>query len=97
MSKMGTVSRTGASSVISRTAKSLMGFTPISIYILERSAEFLVRWMNTHIPAFSGLHSFPNDIIATCGTQIYELIFHLSGKHAPGRGKAKKGGVLPVA
>lgn len=37
-SKIGTHSRTGASSVISRTAKSLMGYVPIPIHVLERSA-----------------------------------------------------------
>lgn len=90
-SKVGTHSRTGASSVISRTAKSLMGYTPIPIHVLERSAEFLVRWLNTNVPNFSGLHSFPQDIITTNGTQIYELILYLSGKPAPGRTKSKKG------
>lgn len=39
-------SKTGASSVISRTARSLVGFNPVPVHILERNTEYICRWFN---------------------------------------------------
>lgn len=43
------VSRTGGSSVISRTAKSLVGYNPVPIDILEKNCEYAMRWFNATI------------------------------------------------
>lgn len=40
-------SRTGgASSVVSRTARSLVGFNPVPLYVLEKNCEYIARWLN---------------------------------------------------
>lgn len=39
-------SKTGASSVISRTARSLVGYNPVPTYVLERNCEYICRWFN---------------------------------------------------
>lgn len=40
-------SKAGGSSVISRTAKSLVGFNPVPVQMLERNCEYAVRWYNS--------------------------------------------------
>lgn len=39
-------SKTGGSSVISRTAKSLVGFNPVPVQLLEKNCEYVCRWYN---------------------------------------------------
>ena len=52
----------GASSVVSRTARSLVGYNPVRIDILERNCEFITRWF-THTMSAHSMQSFPNDVI----------------------------------
>ena len=52
----------GGSSVISRTAKSLVGFTPVPLALLEKSCEYVCRWYNATMQS-SSLASFPTDVI----------------------------------
>lgn len=39
-------SKTGASSVISRTARSLVGYNPVPLHLLEKNCEYVCRWFN---------------------------------------------------
>ena len=77
-------SKTGASSVISRTAKSLVGFNPVSVQLLERNCEYVCRWYNATMQ-HSSITSFPTDVIQQNGTHIFELVQYLSGKRPPGQ------------
>lgn len=72
-----------ASSVISRTAKSLVGYNPVPSDILEKNCEHVCRWFNTSLNTTS-MQSFPQDIITQNGAQMYDLITYLSGKRPPG-------------
>jgi hypothetical protein len=81
-------SKTGASSVISRTARSLVGFNPVPVHILEKNCEYVTRWLNMTVLQNSTVQNFPSDIIQNNGTQVYELIQYLSGKKAPGQVKS---------
>jgi len=78
-------SKTRGSSVISRNAKSLVGFNPVPIQQLEKNCEYLCRWYNTTLQSGSSLGSFPTDVINQNGEHIYQLINYLSGKNPPGR------------
>jgi len=42
-------SKAGGSSVISRNAKSIIGFNPVAAQVLERNCEQIVRWFNATI------------------------------------------------
>ena len=74
----------GASSVVSRTARSLVGFNPVPLYVLEKNCEYVSRWLNLTALQNSTIQNFPLDIINGNGQQIYDLILYLSGKKAPG-------------
>lgn len=74
----------GASSVVSKTARSLVGFNPVPLYVLEKNCEFILRWFNLTVLQNSTITNFPADIIAMNGNQIYDLIMYLSGKKAAG-------------
>jgi hypothetical protein len=76
-------SKGGASSVISRTARSLVGYNPVPVHILEGNCEYVCRWFNATLHT-NTMQNFPNDIINQNGSQIYELIAYLSGKKPPG-------------
>lgn len=52
----------GGSSIISRTAKSLVGYNPVPSDILERNCEYVCRWFNAQLNSNS-MQSFPTDII----------------------------------
>lgn len=52
----------GASSVISRTALSLVGYNPVRVDILERNCEFICRWFNSSLNNNS-MQAFPQDVI----------------------------------
>jgi len=78
-------SRTGgASSVVSRTARSLIGYNPVPLYILERNCEYVRRWLNLTCLQNSTIQNYPLDMINSNGSQIYDMILYLSGKKAPG-------------
>lgn len=77
-------SKTGASSVISRTAKSLVGFNPVPLPLLEKNCEYVCRWSNATMQT-SGLLSFPTDVINQNGQHIFDLVAYLSGKRPPGQ------------
>jgi len=74
----------GGSSVISRTAKSLVGFNPVPVALLEKNCEYVGRWYNATMQS-SSLSSFPTDVINQNGQHIYDLVQYLSGKKAPGQ------------
>jgi hypothetical protein len=74
----------GSASVISRTAKSLVGFSPVPVALLEKNCDYVVRWYNATMQS-SGLASFPADVINQNGQHIYDLAQYLSGKKAPGQ------------
>ena len=84
-------SKTGASSVISRTARSLVGFNPVPIHVLEKNAEYIARWLNLSALQNTTVQNFPQDLINENGAQVYELISYLSGKKAPGQIKGGGG------
>jgi hypothetical protein len=77
-----------ASSVISRTAKSLVGYNPVPSDILEKNCEHVCRWFNASLNTTS-MQSFPQDIITQNGAQMYDLITYLSGKRPPGQASQK--------
>jgi hypothetical protein len=77
-------SKGGASSVISRTARSIVGFNPVPVYILERNCEYICRWFNATLHTTT-MSNFPNDIINQNGFHVYELVSYLSGKRPPGQ------------
>jgi hypothetical protein len=77
-------SKAGGSSVISRNARSIIGFAPVAAQVLERNCEQIVRWFNATLQTSSSMQNFPNDIINQNGSQIYELVAFLSGKKPPG-------------
>jgi hypothetical protein len=77
-----------ASSVISRTAKSLVGYNPVPWDVLERNCEHVCRWFNASLNT-TAMQSFPQDLIAQNGSQMYDLITYLSGKRPPGQASSK--------
>lgn len=48
----------GGSSVISRTAKSLVGYNPVPSDILEKNCEYVCRWFNASLNSNS-MQAFP--------------------------------------
>jgi hypothetical protein len=78
-----------ASSVISRTQKSLVGYSPVPEDVLVRNCEHVCRWFNSSLNTTS-MQAFPQDIITQNGAQMYELITYLSGKRPPGQVTAKQ-------
>ena len=72
---------------MSRSARSILGFSPIDIDVLKKSAENVKRWLNFHVLS-SGISNYPNDVIAQNGRQIHELILHLTGRKV-GKGVLK--------
>lgn len=78
----------GGSSIISRTAKSLVGYNPVPSDILERNCEYVCRWFNSSLNSNS-MQAFPQDLITQNGTQMYDLITYLSGKRPPGQASSK--------
>ena len=79
----------GASSVVSRTARSLVGYNPVQPHILEKNCEYICRWFMQTLSATS-MQQFPQDVITQNGNQIFELIHYLSGKKPPGQATNKQ-------
>jgi hypothetical protein len=69
--------------VISRTAKSLVGFNPVPVQLLEKNCEYVCRWYNATMQS-SSISSFPTDVINQNGQHIFDLVAYLSGKRPPG-------------
>jgi hypothetical protein len=46
----------------------------------------MMRWLN-YTALTSNIQSFPDDVISSGGTQIFELIFFLTGKNLPQKAK----------
>jgi len=79
--------RTSAgSSVFSRSAKSIIGFNPVPQPLMERSLEFLVRWLNAKLLT-TPVNRLPEDFIEANGVQLYEILTTLVGKGPPGLAK----------
>mmetsp|Transcript_76352 Transcript_76352/g.221693 ORF Transcript_76352/g.221693 Transcript_76352/m.221693 type:complete len:2886 (+) Transcript_76352:129-8786(+) len=49
-------------------------------------ADFLIRWMNTNVLR-NQMEAFPQDLVATNGRFLYEMIEFLSGKSVPQKGR----------
>lgn len=77
-------SKGGASSVVSRTARSLVGYNPVQMHVLDKNCEYICRWFTQTLSATS-MQQFPQDVITQNGHQIFELIQYLSGKKPPGQ------------
>ena len=46
-------SKGGASSVVSRTARSLVGYNPVQMHILDKNCEYICRWFTQTLNATS--------------------------------------------
>ncbi|CAG9335550.1 unnamed protein product [Blepharisma stoltei] len=75
-----------ASSVYSRSAKSIVGYQPVPQFLLEKGLDHLNRWLN-HSVLSSTINKFPDDFVNQHGAPLYELVFALSGKYPPGQVK----------
>jgi hypothetical protein len=73
-----------ASSVVSRSARSIIGYNPIPMYMLDKGLEFMTRFLNNRILSTT-ISRFPDDFITAHGAQLYELIIFLGGKSPPGQ------------
>lgn len=89
MGGRGGFSKGGASSVVSRTAMSLVGYNPVQLYILERNCDYIRRWFDRNMSATT-IENYPQDVITQYGHQIFELITYLSGKRPPGQVNSKQ-------
>lgn len=94
--KGNNVSRAGprtaaGSSVVSQGMMSMVGYNPVPPAMLERSLDFLARWLN-HVVLTNPVNKLPDDFIATNGAQLYEIITVLSGGKSP-PGQVKLAGV----
>ena len=67
----------------------LLGYDPIPKNLLERSADQILRWLN-HNALNSPIQSFPNDVIANNGLQMFELLIFLVGKIPPFKAKIEQ-------
>ena len=84
--KSGGHRTSGGSSVVSHSARSIIGFNPIPQPLLEQSLDFLTRWLN-HSVLSSPINKLPDDFVESHGAQLYELVFGLTGKYPPGQVK----------
>ena len=80
----GGTKTSGASSVMSRSAKSMVGYNPIPIHLLEKGLENIMRWVTSAVHLSTTISKFPDDIIASNGQLFYEIVFAVSGKMPPG-------------
>lgn len=49
--------------MISRTQRSIVGFNPVPVYILEKNCEHICRWFNATLHTTT-MQNFPSDIIS---------------------------------
>lgn len=50
--------------------------------MLDRSCDLMMRWLN-YTALTSNIQSFPDDVVSAYGSQIFEMIFFLTGKTLP--------------
>ena len=72
-----------ASSVMSRNAQSIIGYTMVPQDLLEANAEYLMRWLSFNVPNLPSLTLFPGSVIQANGSHLIELIHFLTGKYPP--------------
>jgi hypothetical protein len=82
-------SKGGTNTNITRTANSLIGYSPVPFDMLEMNTEFVTRWFNNTMQS-PAMQSFPQDVVMQNGSQIFDLIAFLSGKKAPGQATPKQ-------
>lgn len=75
------MSRAGS---IAKTARSLLGYAPIPLRELERACEGIRAWLNQNVLT-SYISKFPQDVIESNGSQLFELIAYLTGKAPTGK------------
>ena len=81
------VGHSKAGSVISnRSSISMLGYTPIPSYLLEKSVDYLLRWLNFYALS-SPIQAFPADVINNNGSPVFDLIYYLTNKQLPYRAK----------
>ena len=68
-----------AGSTVSRVGKYILGYSPIPQHMLERSSEYILRWLKEN-GLNQPMQKFPHDIIEHNGVQIFDLITFLTGK-----------------
>lgn len=73
-----------ASSAYSRSARSIIGYTPVPQSLLDKGIDHLTRWMNHQI-LINPISHFPEDFISQFGAPLYDLIYSMSGKMPPGQ------------
>ena len=64
--------------------RSLLGYNPIPQRELEKTCESVKNWLNQNVLS-SYISKFPQDLVESNGSQIYELIQFLTGKMPQGR------------
>lgn len=77
--------KTAGSSVMTATAKTLLGYNPVPMANLEQNCDFIQRWYNSTLESSNTMQQFPMDVIMMNGSQIYDLVHYLSGKRPPGQ------------
>ncbi|EGR27115.1 hypothetical protein IMG5_201370 [Ichthyophthirius multifiliis] len=71
-----------------------LGYYPIPKVLLDKSIEYITRWLNYNILQ-SPIKKFPSCIIEHNGSQIFELIFFLTGNNQCQSLKANINSLLP--
>lgn len=71
------------SSVVSRSAFSIVGYSPIPIVLLEKGLEHLARFLNQFL-SNTTISKFPDDMITQNGAPLYEFIYFMTGRNPPG-------------
>jgi hypothetical protein len=72
---------------MSRSARSLVGYNPIPLHLLEKGLESITKYLNSSIHLSSTISKFPDDLINSNGALLYEIVYMLSGKMPPGQVK----------
>ena len=68
-----------AGSGISRVGKHILGYSPIPQHMLERSSEYILRWLKEN-GLTQPIQKFPHDLIENNGIPIFDLVAFLTGK-----------------
>jgi hypothetical protein len=64
----------------SKSARSALGYSPIPLNQLERSCNYITRWLNFNVLT-QPVSSFPWGVIDNCGNEVFELITYLTGRN----------------
>ena len=67
-SQMGapSITQSKTDSLGSRSARNVLGYSPIDLEVLKKSADNARRWLNFHVLP-QGLNNFPKDVIENNG------------------------------